>query len=89
MAAGWRPIQTIHQNKAATDPKIMYGNGEIFWKRGYREVESCSGTGLGNCAFLFKDAYGNQLRVVTAGEEDPKQKSFARVTSYKFVCDGK
>lgn len=87
LAAGWQPFETIHYNEARTNPNTSYGNGQIFWKKGYWEVEFCSGTGLGACGFLFEDAYGNKLRVTTAGEEYPKQKAFARVTGYKFVCD--
>ncbi len=87
LAAGWQPFETIHHNEARTNPNTSYGNGQIFWKKGYWEVEFCSGTGLAACGFLFEDAYGNRLRVTTAGEEYPKQKAFARVTGYKFVCD--
>ena len=87
LAAGWQPYQTIHHNEARTDPNTSYGNGQIYWKKGYREVEACAGTGLAPCAFLFKDAYGNKLRVTSAGEELPRHKYFARVTGYKFVCE--
>lgn len=86
LKAGWQPVQTINANKASTDVKILWGNGQLFWKKGYREVESCSGTGLAFCSFLFSDAYDNRLRVVTGGEEDPKEKYFARVSNHKFVC---
>lgn len=87
IAAGWRPLQTKPSDNASSDPDIADGNGSIFWKRGYVEVESCSGTGVAACAFLFKDAYGNRLRVTTAGEELPEQKAHASVTGFKFVCD--
>ena len=87
LAAGWQPLQTKSFNGANSDPDIADGNGRIFWKRGYVEVESCSGTGVAACAFLFKDAYGNRLRVTTAGEELPEQKAHATVTGFKFVCD--
>lgn len=87
LAVGWQPVQTISFNESKTDSNIAYGNGRIFWKRGYIEIETCSGTGVAACAFLFEDAYGNQLRVTTAGEEIPKQKAYARVTSFQFVCD--
>jgi|CXWL01.1.fsa_nt_gi hypothetical protein len=87
LAAGWQPFWTIHHNKAATDPNTSIGNGKIFWGKGYWEIELCAGTGLAPCTFLFKDAYGNKLRVATAGEEFPRQKAFARVTSFKFVCE--
>jgi hypothetical protein len=87
LAAGWQPLRTISFNEANSDTRIAYGNGRIFWKRGYVEVEACAGTGIAACAFLFKDAYGNRLRVTTEGEELPKQKAYARVTGFHFVCD--
>lgn len=87
LAAGWQPLQTKSVNEADSDPDIAYGNGRVFWKRGYVEVETCSGTGVAACAFLFEDAYGNRLRVSTAGEELPKQKAYARVTGFRFECD--
>ena len=87
LAAGWRPLRTHSYKKAGADPDIAYGNGQLFWKRGYVEVEACSGTGTAACAFLFKDAYGNRLRVTTQGEELPKERAYARVTGFRFVCD--
>jgi hypothetical protein len=87
LAAGWQPLQTKSFNEARTDPDIAYGNGLNFWRKGHVEVEACSGTGVAACVFLFKDAYGNRLRVTTAGEELPRQKSYARVTGFEFVCD--
>ena len=87
LAAGWQPFRTKPFNKADEDPDTMSGNGPIFWKRGYMELESCSGTGMAACAFLFKDAYGNHLRVTTKGEEMPKEKAYAIVTGFNFVCD--
>jgi|ERR1051326_8673031 hypothetical protein len=89
IGAGWQPFQTKHFNEANDDPDIQSGNGPLFWKRGYVELESCSGTGVAACSFLFKDAYGNHLRVTTAGEELPKQKAYATVTGFEFVCDFK
>lgn len=87
LAAGWQPLRTKSFNEADDDPDISYGNGRLFWQRGYVEVEACSGTGVAACAFLFEDAYGNRLRVTTAGEELPREKSYARVTGYRFVCE--
>ena len=87
LAAGWQPLQTKSFNEADEDPDIKSGNGPLFWTRGYVELEACSGTGVAACAFLFKDAYGNHLRVTTAGEELPKEKAYARVTGVQFVCD--
>ena len=86
LAAGWQPLQTKSFNEADTDLDTSHGNGRLFWRRGYVEVEACSGTGVAACAFLFKDAYGNRLRVTTAGEELPRQRAYAHVTGYSFVC---
>lgn len=87
VAAGWQPLQTKSFNEVDGDPDTKSGNGPLFWKRGYVELEACSGTGVAACAFLFKDAYGNHLRVTTAGEELPKEKAYATVTGFQFVCD--
>jgi hypothetical protein len=82
-SAGWRPLKT----KSATDVNVTSGNGPFFWRRGYVELESCSGTGVAACAFLFKDRFGNRLRVTTEGEELPKDKAHAHVNGFRFVCD--
>ena len=87
LAAGWKPLQTKSSQEAGTDPDIANGNGPLFWRKGYVEIEACSGTGVAACAFLFKDAYGNRLRVTTEGEEIPGEKSYAGVTGARFVCD--
>jgi hypothetical protein len=84
LAAGWRPLKT---NAAATDLNVAYGNGPFFWRRGYTEIESCSGTGVAACAFLFKDRFGNRLRVTTEGEELPEDNAHAHVNGSRFVCD--
>ena len=87
LAAGWQPKQTKSSDKAETDPDISYGNGPLFWRRGYIELEACSGTGVAAGAFLIKDAYGNRLRVTTAGEELPNEKVYAKVIGLRFVRD--
>jgi hypothetical protein len=87
LAAGWQPLRTKSYNEVDDDPDIAYGNGSVFWKKGYVEVEACSGSAVAACAFLFKDAYGNQLRVSTEGEELPEEKAYATVTGFRFVCE--
>jgi hypothetical protein len=87
LAAGWQPVRTIHYNEVKTNPNILYGNGQEFWKRGYYEIELCSGTGLAPCTFVFQDVYGNQLRVATTGEELFNPRAYARVSSFRFICD--
>lgn len=88
LIAGWRPLRTKPPDVVAgDDPDIAYGNGKLFWDKGYVEVEACSGTGVAACAFLFTDAYGNRLRVNTAGEEFPEDKIYARVSRFRFACE--
>ena len=83
-AAGWRPLK---RKSSASGVDISHANGPFFWRKGYVELESCSGTGVAACAFLFKDRFGNRLRVTTEGEELPDQKAQARVNGVRFVCD--
>jgi hypothetical protein len=87
LAAGWQPLRTKSYNRAGDDPDIAYGNGRLFWRKGYVEVEACARTGVAACAFLFEDAYGNRLRVTTEGEELPGRRAYATVTGFRFVCE--
>jgi hypothetical protein len=87
LSAGWQPLRTKFYNRAEDDSEIAYGNGRFFWRKGYVEVEACSGTGVAACAFLFRDAYGNRLRVTTEGEELPKERAQATVTGFRLVCE--
>lgn len=84
LAAGWQPLQTVRWPEV--DERLS-GQARAFWEKGYVEVEDCAGTGVAPCVFLFKDAYGNHLRVTTAGEEYPEEKSYAKVTGFQFVCE--
>ncbi|HET9282139.1 MAG TPA: hypothetical protein VFR24_09290 [Candidatus Angelobacter sp.] len=87
LSAGWQSQQTIFPPVREEDQGVFYGNGEYFWKKGYVELESCSGTGLAWCSFLFHDAYGNRLRVSTSGEEGGEGENFhAKVRTVDFVC---
>jgi hypothetical protein len=67
---GWQPNERhiSHGN----DPDVQMGNGPIFWKRGYRELDTCSGSALAECLFEFIDPTERVLVVVTQGEEDAK-----------------
>lgn len=87
MKNGWQPIQTVNHLEASN--MFDYGgNFETFWKRGYREVESCAGTGLAPCKFNFRDIYGNTLSVFTSGEEDTSRrpKYYANVNELTLEC---
>ena len=63
--AGWRPVEGVID---PTNPDLASGNGPAFIRRGYRELVSCSGTGLAHCRFAWRRP-GWLLHVVTAGEE--------------------
>lgn len=80
--AGWQPF--MHYWSYADDVDIRYGNGAVFWQRGYHEIESSSGTGSAVCSFKFIDVYGNILKVITAGEEDPDNDIKAIVLRWFF-----
>ena len=86
LAAEWQPLKSIHHNDLE-NPDISYGNGALFWDKGYVEIESCAGTGLAPCVFNFADIYGNSLKVVTVGEESPKYNNYAMVDRYWLVCE--
>jgi predicted O-methyltransferase YrrM len=62
--AGWQPFKFPAQTSQEQGCSIR---AEICSK--YIETEACSGTGLGYCSFLFADATGKYLRVVTIGED--------------------
>lgn len=64
---GWQPNE--RHISYGDDPKVQGGNGPIFWKRGYRELEACSPAGAAECLFEFIDPSERVLTVVTQGEE--------------------
>ncbi|MGZ5172245.1 MAG: hypothetical protein ACXWCY_32940 [Burkholderiales bacterium] len=80
--AGWQPRR--QHWTYASEPDVQFGNGKVFWERGYWEIIHASGTGLGHCSFGFQDVYGNKLTVVTAGEEDDEFHSHACVWNWYF-----
>ena len=55
--------------------------GEVLVQEGVLEVEACSGTGYGFCAFSYEHKKGFGLRVISAGED-------YHVTSYEIHCGG-
>lgn len=79
---GWQPNERhISHGK---DPDVQMGNGPIFWKRGYRELDTCSGSALAECLFEFIDPAERVLVVVTQGEEDEKGAYHATVKRTTF-----
>jgi len=62
--AGWQPA--MHHWREGE--KFTYGSGKYLWDKGYHEIIDASGTGLGHMWFRYRDVYGNELIVMTAGE---------------------
>lgn len=84
--AGWQPL---HQHWSyESDSRIQSGNGPSFWARGYREIESASGTGLAHYVFVFRDACDTVLEVVTAGEVLDEAGTSARVANWRIRAGG-
>ena len=85
LKAGWQPRR--QHWTYASEPDMQYGNGKVFWERGYQEIIHASSTGLGHCSFGFGDVYGNRLTVVTAGEEYDEGEPHAHVWNWFFTQD--
>lgn len=83
---GWMPDKRGWQY--GSDPAVAYGNGPIFWARGYFELESSSGTGMAYCIFHCRDASGRRLVVVTEGEEGEKPTDGYHATVEKCYLEG-
>ncbi|MBD3887328.1 hypothetical protein IFO70_37780 [Phormidium tenue FACHB-886] len=65
--AGWQAVfQSPNRQRFAA-------MGYLIDELGYNEVVSCSGTGIGFCAFEFMDAYGNKLAVSTVDNQPGQQ----------------
>lgn len=60
--AGWKPFHSPDADKCAAGDKRCEGRPEM---------ESCAGTGLGNCKFLWKRR-GKTVAVFTIGEGNAK-----------------
>ncbi|MBZ8181911.1 hypothetical protein [Oscillatoria salina] len=56
---GWQPLTFPPGNEFDSV------RNDIMRLEGWREVEACSGTGLGFCLFVFDDGEGNRLSITT------------------------
>ena len=54
---GWQPKSPPYPDTS--------GMVQRFREKGWIEVQTCSGTGLGLCAFSFQDQYGKTLSIST------------------------
>ncbi len=84
IGAGWSPLQTLQEGTEDYEMNATFGESKLFWSKGYHEVQTCTGAGMAYCAFLFQNKNGDQLRVVTKGEEWEEYSSFAKVAGYRF-----
>ena len=66
LTAGWSPSP---QEPAQSAEERCGARVEICGT--YPETEACSGTGMGFCAFRFRNAQGLILAITTTGEELP------------------
>jgi hypothetical protein len=62
--AGWQGVTKY------PPPEQYSSTSSVYYEDGFTEVQDCSGTGRALCKFLFRDAHGRQLEVVTYGEID-------------------
>jgi hypothetical protein len=81
--AGWQP-QMRHWSHAG-DPDLQAENAAEFWLVGYWEIINAWPTGLAQCTFGFRDMYGNNLTVLTLGEEDAEEGWYAQVNNWFFA----
>lgn len=85
MSAGWEPLQTLQVGTEEFKQGIIFSSdGLKFWGRGYHELQTCTGSGMAYCAFLFQNKNGDRLRIVTKYEEHPESSFFAKVLGYRF-----
>ena len=84
IAAGWQPLQTFQEGTEEYKQGVTAGEGQLFWNKGYHELQTCTGGGPSYCAFLFQNKSGDRLRVVAKGEEWVPAGSFARVAGCRF-----
>lgn len=64
LSAGWSPSPQEPEQSAEQRCGVRI---EICGA--YPETEACSGTGMGFCAFRFRNAQGSILAITTTGEE--------------------
>ena len=85
IGTGWSPLQTLKEGTHDYKQGVtLSGDGPKFWSKGYHELQTCTGSGMAYCAFLFQNKNGDRLRVVTKYEENEEYSSFAKVAGYRF-----
>ena len=80
LSDGWSPRRGDGESA-----DVEFGNGRIFWERGFTELQGASGTGAAHCRFEFTDALGQVLVVITTGEESETGEYHAKVSGVRIV----
>ncbi len=76
IASGWQPYATHRWQEVSEEN----GPTQEQWGAGHTEVEGCVASGTVPCTYLFKDVYGNTLRVHAMGEVSQV------VNMFEFSC---
>jgi hypothetical protein len=69
MKNGWQPVLSQGTSGPPPNDETLL---DIFNNRGFQEIESCSGFGLGYCLFAFHDGDGRTLRITTVDNSPGK-----------------
>ncbi|HPF77937.1 MAG TPA: hypothetical protein PLF01_01475 [Alphaproteobacteria bacterium] len=85
MATGWSPEQNFLKSSKKYDFDDISRTEKTILNIGYHELQSCSG-GQTYCLFVFQNKNGDQLRVITKGEDwDYEPPVPAKVVGYRFL----
>jgi hypothetical protein len=78
LSAGWKPLETFTAMEGGELEHFHFGAGEIY-RSGFREVESCMGTGASPCFYNYfrKEQC---LFVIAEGEYDARDPDWATVS---------
>jgi hypothetical protein len=86
---GWKPIETYKKAGDGRSSDVQFehawGDAGYIFRSGYREVQSCTGTGLNYCIFNYR-RHGRCLQVGTHGEYLLRFKAEPELDSWRFVC---
>lgn len=66
---GWQPVLSQGTSGPPPNDETLL---DIFNNRGFQEIESCSGFGLGYCLFTFHDGDGRILKITTVDNSPGK-----------------
>jgi hypothetical protein len=69
MKNGWQPVLSQGASGPPPNDETLL---DIFNNRGFQEIESCSGFGLGYCLFTFHDGDGRILKITTVDNSPGK-----------------